>query len=178
MPRSSTRFASSPRFLRARHREPQAEQVRGGEQHAVRVDGDRSDAKQFWIHDRPPYPEHVEDHQRDADGNRGVGHVERPEVPRPASRSRRNPARSRTATRSMRLPAAPPMTNASPSRVSRCSGASMAHIQRQPDQSRGLQHGQHSGLEREIERVQQPERRAGVVDPRQAEEPWDHVMLS
>ena len=50
-----------PAALRARHRQPQAEQVRGGQQHAVGVDRDWPELEEFRIHAsprvRPPAPD-------------------------------------------------------------------------------------------------------------------------
>ena len=71
---------------------------------------------------------------------------------------------------SIRLPAAPPMMSARPSRASRCSAGSVAPYQASaPSASAATIESDHR-LEREFGRVHQPERRAVIVHPREVEE--------
>ena len=50
------RLPSMPAARARLHGQPQAQQVGGGEQHAVRVDGDRTSVKQDWMHGVLPNP--------------------------------------------------------------------------------------------------------------------------
>ena len=60
----------------------QAEQIGRGQQHAVGVDRESVRA-QAVLDTRVTSPEHVENHDRDANRDRRIGDVERPEVMRP-----------------------------------------------------------------------------------------------
>ena len=78
--------------------------------------------------------DHIEDHQRDADGDRRVGDVERPEVPAAPVDVDEVDDRADRTIRSMRLPAAPPMMSATPSRGSRLVPGQRAGIERDADE--------------------------------------------
>ena len=79
----------------AHQRELQAEQVGGGQQHAVGVDREARRSQTGWDAWSSSEADHVEEHEDGADGDRRVGDVERPEVRRRPSRRRRSRRRSR-----------------------------------------------------------------------------------
>ena len=117
-----------------------------------------------------PHSEKVENHQRDADGDRRVGHVERPEVPaapvdvdevehvagaQPVDQVAGRAADDRTPARSASAAARPA---GSPRRAPAPSSATAATSDRT------------TVLNGKVDGVQQPERRAGIVHPSQVEE--------
>ena len=115
-----------------------------------------------------PHAEHVEDHECDTDVNGGVRHIESPEVPATLIEveevqyvAEQNPVdevADRAADDERQAQTRQPLL-----------WREHGDIDRQSDQGGRLEERQYRRLEGEVEAVHQTERRARVVDARQAE---------
>ena len=117
-----------------------------------------------------PTPEHVEDHDRHADRNRGVGDVEGPEVVRAPVDVDEIDDRAGE-TRSIRLPAAPPMISARPIRASSWCVRQARRVDPTPISAAVAITAMQHRLEREVGGVEDAERGAGVPHVREVEKP-------
>src|SRR5262245_45016375 len=117
---------------------------------------------------KPPCAEHIENHERYADVNGGIGHIESPEVPAAtveveevehvAVEDAIDQVADRTANHERQPEPSQPLL-----------GRKHRHVDRQPDQRRALQEREHGRLERKIDAVHEAESGPSVMDPGEAE---------
>ena len=165
------------RLPRAPRRHPEAEQIGGGQQHAVGVDGDRARA-QTGLDARRPSPRRsriISTTPIVMAASATLNAQKCQPLPRGVddSRARIRPWRGRSDCRWRR----PECTRRRGAPADRSVGTDAAY-QATPASASVATSVSTSGLAREVHRVEHPERRAGVVHPRQAQQPGITSMLS
>src|SRR5918993_5208162 len=173
MPRSRTWLALSPHRL-ARH----IASLRPS-----RYDNARSTPYEYTGHDPtlnssgytlPSYPEHVEDHEGHADGDRRIRHVEGPEMPVvPVEIHEVEHVPERDAIDQVACGAGDDERETHPTELLR--DVERGGIDGQAGQRRRRDEWDHQGFVREVYGIEQPECRAGVVHAGQIQPARNHL---